>query len=222
MPDAALRPIVDEFPPPGAPPSALPSPASARSRFVDAALACLAGRAWARTTADDIARAAGMSRATLYRTFPGGRDEVLAAVVHSEVARLFEAVGAAVADARDLAGALAAALVVSVRHLSSHAALRGLLESEPGLLLAHLAFDRLDRVLDASSRLGAPLLARWLPEEEARRTAEWLTRLVLSYVSCPSPGIDLGDPADACRVATSYVLPGVRAMGVERGRPLWT
>ena len=57
---------------------------------------CLARYGTAKTTVDDIARQAGVSRATIYRVFPGGRDEILAAVVDTEVARLFSALGACV------------------------------------------------------------------------------------------------------------------------------
>jgi AcrR family transcriptional regulator len=42
-------------------------------RVVDAALRCLAREGLRGTTVDDIASDAGVSRATLYRAFPGGR-----------------------------------------------------------------------------------------------------------------------------------------------------
>ena len=51
---------------------------SQRVRIVDAALRCLARQGTAKTTVDDIAREAGLSRATLYRTFSDGKDGVLA------------------------------------------------------------------------------------------------------------------------------------------------
>ena len=62
---------------------------STRVRIVDGALRCLARQGIAKTTVDDIARAAGLSRATAYRTFPRGKEGILAAVVETEVARLF-------------------------------------------------------------------------------------------------------------------------------------
>ena len=64
-------------------------------------------RGCAGPTVDDVASAAGVSRATLYRAFPGGRDTILAAVVDAECDRLFGAVAAAVAGAADLDAALA-------------------------------------------------------------------------------------------------------------------
>src|ERR1700722_18080436 len=62
-----------------------------RVRIADAANRCVARRGVAKTTVDDVAREAGCSRATVYRTFPGGKEEVISAVVDTEVARLFSA-----------------------------------------------------------------------------------------------------------------------------------
>ena len=42
---------------------------------IDAALRCIARWGVAKTTLDDVAREAGCSRATVYRVFPGGKDE---------------------------------------------------------------------------------------------------------------------------------------------------
>ncbi len=62
-------------------------------RIIDGALVCLARHGTVKTTVDDVAREAGVSRATVYRAFPGGRDEILGAVVDTEMARLFSALG---------------------------------------------------------------------------------------------------------------------------------
>ena len=43
-------------------------------RILDAAIACVAVQGVRATTVDDVAHAAGCSRATVYRTFPGGRS----------------------------------------------------------------------------------------------------------------------------------------------------
>jgi AcrR family transcriptional regulator len=56
---------------------------STRVRIVDGALRCLARQGVAKSTVDDIARQAGLSRATVYRTFPRGKDDILAAVVET-------------------------------------------------------------------------------------------------------------------------------------------
>ena len=55
---------------------------------------CIARWGVAKTTLDDIAREAGVSRATVYRTLPGGKDRLLAVVLDHEVGRFFHEVDA--------------------------------------------------------------------------------------------------------------------------------
>ena len=50
--------------------SAVAAP-STEQRLLEATLACLARHGIAKTTLDDVAREAGVARATLYRYFPG-------------------------------------------------------------------------------------------------------------------------------------------------------
>src|SRR3546814_15826893 len=86
-------------------PSADPVSTTSRDRIIAATYACVTRLGMAKTTMEDIAREADLSRATLYPAFPGGRDEVLDAVVTWEVARFFERVSEAIhADALDEIG----------------------------------------------------------------------------------------------------------------------
>ncbi len=160
---------------------------STRVRIVDGALRCLARQGIAKTTVDDIARGAGLSRATVYRTFPRGKEGILAAVVETEVARLFSSLAVVMGEATDLEDVLVAGMVESARRLGSHEALAYLLEHEPGAVLPYLTFGELDRVLLVAGDLAAPFFARWLEPEQASRAAEWAVRIVLAYCSDPSP-----------------------------------
>ncbi len=56
----------------------------ARDRLVDAAEVCFSRFGVAKTTLEDIAGEAGVSRATVYRYFEGGRDEIILGVVLRE------------------------------------------------------------------------------------------------------------------------------------------
>jgi len=188
---------------------------STRVRIVDGALGCLARQGVAKTTVDDIARAAGLSRATLYRTFPRGKEGILAAVVETEVARLFSSLAVAMGEATDLEDVLVAGMVESARRLRSHAALSYLLEHEPGAVLPHLTFAGLDHLLMVAGDLAAPFFARWLEPEQASRAAEWAVRIVLAYCSGPPAGTDLTDPGDARALVRTFVLPGILALRVD-------
>ena len=191
---------------------------STRVRIVDGALRCLARQGIAKTTVDDIARAAGLSRAPVYRTFPLGKEGILAAVVETEVARLFSALAVAMGEAGDLEDLLVTGMVESARRLSSHEALRYLLLHEPGTVLPYLTFSRLDRVLLAAGDLAAPFFGRWLEPEQASRASEWAVRIVMAYCANPAPGRDLTDPRDTRALVRTFVLPGILALRVESER----
>ncbi|HVC15397.1 MAG TPA: TetR/AcrR family transcriptional regulator [Acidimicrobiales bacterium] len=188
---------------------------SSRVRVVDATLRCIARFGLHKTTVDDVAREAGVSRATLYRLFPGGKDAVVRAVVETETARLFSDLGAAMGEARDLDTLLVAAIVGAARRLSSHAALTYLLEHEPGTVLPHLAFSGLDRVLGVAGSFAAPFLGRWLGPDDAVRAAEWAARIVVSYLACPRDGVDLTEPADVRHLVETFVVPGIQALALR-------
>jgi AcrR family transcriptional regulator len=195
---------------PARPPADLASPH--RIRIIDGTLACLARHGTAKTTVDDIARRAGVSRATVYRVFPGGRDEILAAVVDTEVARLFSALGVRLGTASDLTDALVGGIVEASSRIRNHAALGYLVANEPEMVLGHLAFDESNRLLTTASRFTAPFLARWMTPSEAERVAEWATRIVLSYAIAPSALTDLTDPDDAQRLVSTFLIPGIEAL----------
>jgi AcrR family transcriptional regulator len=185
---------------------------SQRVRIVDATLRCLARQGLGKTTVDDIAREAGISRATLYRTFPGGKESVIAGVVDTEAARFFSALAVAMGEAHDLEDVLVAGMVEAATRLSTHEALGYLLEHEPGTVLPHLAFARMDDLLLSVGDMAAPFFARWLDPDQAARAAEWAIRIVISYLSCPDDEVDLTDPDSARWVARCFVLPGILAL----------
>ena len=185
---------------------------STRGRIVDATLRCLARQGLAKTTVDDIAREATLSRATLYRTFPGGKDAIVAAVVESEVGRLFSSLAVVMGEPDDLEDVLVAGMVDAARHLGTHAALAYLLAHEPGVILRHLTFADLDRVLFVAGDFAAPFFARWLSPDAASRAAEWAVRIVLAYVADPAPNTDLADPGDTRALVRTFVMPGILAL----------
>ena len=191
-----------------------------RVRIIDGTLACLARHGTLKTTVDDIARQSGVSRATVYRAFPGGREQILGAVVDTEMARLFSALGVRLGTARELADALVGGIVEASVRLRDHAALHFLVDHEPGIILGHLAFADSDRLLTTASRFTAPFLARWMPPAEAERVAEWAARIVLSYAISPSDRTDPCDPLQVRRLVTTFMLPGIDALHSTAAPPI--
>jgi AcrR family transcriptional regulator len=185
---------------------------STRVRIVDATLACLARQGLGKTTVDDIAREARFSRATLYRTFPGGKDAIVEAVVETEVARLFSALAVVMGEATDLEDVLVAGMVEAARRLGDHGALNYLLLHEPGVILPRLTFADMDQILFTAGDFAAPFFARWLSPDQASRAAEWAVRIVLAYLADPAPGTDLSDADDTRALVRAFVMPGILAL----------
>jgi AcrR family transcriptional regulator len=185
---------------------------STRVRIVDATLSCLSRQGLSKTTVDEIAREAGFSRATLYRTFPGGKDAIVEAVVETEVARLFSSLAVVMGEATDLEDVVVSGMVEAARRLGEHPALAYLLAHEPGVILPYLTFADLDRILIVAGDFAAPFFGRWLSPDEASRAAEWAVRIVLAYLADPAPGTDLADPRDTRALVRSFVMPGILAL----------
>jgi AcrR family transcriptional regulator len=184
---------------------------SLERRVVDGALRCIARWGVAKTTADDIAREAGVSRATLYRAFPGGRDVVLGAVLRHEVGRFFTTVACELDQADTLEDLLVCGFVEADKFLRAHAALRYLVVHEPERVLPGSTIERLSRVVALAAAFAEPHLARFVGDDDARAAAELVTRLAISYALVPSTTLALDDEASVRRFIRTYVLPGLTA-----------
>ena len=183
------------------------------AKVVEGALRAIARYGLTKLTVDDVAREAGISRATLYRYFPG-RGAVLAAVVAAETESLQRGLDEALGETTTLAGALAAVAGFGARAFAGHAALQHLLATEPGTVLPHLCFTGADSLLGVAADRIAPHLCRFMGPLEARRTGEWLARIVLSYGLAPPPG-----PAETAvlSVVREFVIPAAEERSGQTG-----
>jgi AcrR family transcriptional regulator len=187
---------------------------SHEDRITAAALRCIARWGVAKTTLDDVAREAGISRATVYRVFPGGKDGLMDAVARTEARSFFTGVAAAMSMATTLEDVLVVGMAEAGRRMLGHEALRFLMAHEPETVLSRLAFAKLDEVLAAAATVAAPHLERHLTPDDARRAAEWAARLVLSYACTPGDShVDIADEASVRRLVRTFVLPGLVSKG---------
>lgn len=189
----------------------MPNPA--RERLLEATLACVARYGIAKTTIEDVARQAGLSRATVYRRFPGGKDQLVNATIAWEAARFFDRLAVAVADAPDLETLLVDALVFANLAFEEHAVLQKVLETEPELLLPQLTVEstRITAFVRAFL-LGAFERSRTslVPGVDVERAADHVARLVLSFVGTPGRW-DLTDRAQVTQLVRTELLAGVLA-----------
>ena len=112
-----------------------------RTRILEGTYACVAAQGIARTSLADAARVAGVSRATLYRYFPGGRDELIGAVIGFEVVRFFMRLAETVQDADDLEQLLVDGIVFAHRAIEEHEVLQRVLATEPELVVPRLTLE---------------------------------------------------------------------------------
>src|SRR6478736_7498839 len=122
-------------------PNPTPDPLTLRDRLLAATYRCVSRFGLAKTTIDDVAKESGLSRATIYRQFPGGRDELLLETVGWELGNYFTDLGDHVRDAPDLAELLERGLAYAHRSVTEHEVLRKILDTEPERLLPLLTVE---------------------------------------------------------------------------------
>jgi len=180
---------------------------SAEDRVLDAAKRCCDRWGMAKVTIDDIANEAGISRATLYRLFPGGKDVLYEALRRRETAAFFAELDEHIARADSFEDLLVRIVVEATHQLRSDEHLQMMLASQPGDVAADLTIDGLPVIVENATALLAPRVARWIGENRAAELAELLTRVVVSYFLAPSRFVDLGEPASAGQFVRNHVLP---------------
>ena len=178
------------------------------ARVVEAMIDCISRWGVAKTTADDIARAAGISRATLYRVFPGGMDVAFDALVRHETGRFFETVSARLALVESLEETIVIGFVEAARFLLDHGPLQYLLAHEPEQVLPTAASHRLQGAFAIATAFTAPYLRPFVTDDAvAASRADWLVRQFFSYALVPTPSLVLTNEADVRRFVRTYLLP---------------
>lgn len=190
-------------------PQALPS--ATERRVLEAAKACCARWGIDKVTIDDIAAESGVSRATLYPMFPGGKDVLFEAMRLRELEDFFERLAAQIAGAVSLEDLLVRTVVAATHEMRADDHLAVMLASEPGDTLGQLTVDGLPRIIRVATVFLAPLVDSYLPRREAARLVELLARLVISYFLAPSDHVDLGDPESAATFIRTFITPAFEA-----------
>ena len=181
-----------------------------RERLLQATYDCVARWGLAKTTVEDAAREAGVSRATVYRYFPGGREELIGAVVSWEFARFFLRLYEEVQDAETLEEVMERGLVFAHRALTEHEVLQRILQTEPEILLPRLTVEANETHKLVAAFLTPYLVRHGMAEgADLDASADFLARMVLSYIGSPGRW-DLSDPAQVARLVRAELLAGIR------------
>lgn len=190
---------------------------SLRDRVLDAAVVCVDRGGLGRISLEDVAAQASVARATIYRHFPGGRDQLIREAVDREVGRFWRDLAVSVRHLDGIEARLVAGLVEARARLEGHALLQRLLRQEPGDIVSVLA-ESGPAVYEVLATYLEDLLSieRLRDGVDRREAAEYLARLVVSHISVPG-GWDLGDEPAVRRLVRRQFLAGV-IDGIEPDR----
>jgi AcrR family transcriptional regulator len=176
---------------------------------LDSAAACYLTLGVTKTTAADIARAAGISRATLYRRF-GSHEAIFLAVLERESVDMAAHVQRLLAGVTDPAERLVESMILSLGLIGSRPVHAAIFTGESAAWAAGRAFrtEALRRIGETAIR---PLLAPagggvGLSDEVVADLVDWILRILISYAAVPGPAGRT--PGEIRRQLTALFLPG--------------
>ena len=142
--------------------------------YLDAARACMLDVGWKRTTLTDVARRAGVSRMTIYRTWPD-----MQSLLADLMTREWTGVVAAVPHTGTTPEEIAEGVVAAVRALRGNALFRRILDVDPELVVPYL-LDRRGRSQELILEVLAEQIGRGQSDGTVRAGApDLLARTVL-------------------------------------------
>jgi len=190
-------------------------PLSLHDRLLAATYRCVEHFGMGKTTIEDIVKESGVSRATIYRQFAGGRDELLRETVAWELTNYFNRLADQVRDAPSLDELLRRGLAFAHRSVAEHAVLRKVMDTEPERLLPLLTTESA-KTLPFIADFLLPYLrreadaGRLRPGVDIDRAAEYLARAILSLIGAPGRW-DLDDPDQVSDLVAVELLGGIAA-----------
>lgn len=160
-----------------------------------------------RANVDDVARAAGVSRSTLYRAYPN-KEALLAAVVFRETSAFFDELDEIAADLPPQE-AIIECFVRGMTMMRDIPVLGRLGQTEPEMVTGigngmgnggSLILLHADRVARTLRRSGARM-----PDDELHLVGELLLRLASTFLLDPSGSLDVTDPVAVRDYAKRYL-----------------
>ena len=187
---------------------------TSQPRDIEAAIfaavdSCVTQWGWDKVTMDDICVTAGVSRATVYRLFPGGRDVLFEAVRLGKLEDFFTAMRAHVEGSESLEDLLVRCIVIASIELQHDEHLAMMLASVPGETLGDLTVSGLGRIVRVATAFITPLTDEFIPGDESVLIVDVMCRLVISSYLSPSSTIDFTNEDAARLFVQRFVLPAL-------------
>ncbi len=175
------------------------------SRVLDATKLAIEKWGVSRFTVSDVCDLANVSRATVYRMFPGGKEVLLEALHVRSLDEFFTTLLARADGAKSLEDLLVRCIVSATSELRNDQHLAMMLATEPGTTLMQFTIDGLSRIVRVAASYLAPLVADFLPKREADALVEVLARLVISYFLTPSDRYDFTNEASVAKFLHMHI-----------------
>ena len=195
------------------------SDTSAQPRDIEAAIfsavdSCVTQWGWDKVTMDDICVTAGVSRATVYRLFPGGRDVLFEAVRLGKLEDFFTAMRANVEGSASLEDLLVRCIVVASSELQHDEHWAMMLATVTGETLGDLTVSGLGHIVRVATAFITPLTDEFIPADEAAHIVDVMCRLVISYYLSPSPTLDFANEDATRTFVRTFLLPSTSSVVV--------
>lgn len=183
-------------------------------RILDAALEQFTLLGLRRSSVDDVAKRAGVSRVTVFRRFQS-KDRLVEATLLRELGRFFQRLDAAVAPLPTMEERVVEGFVVALRHTRAHPLFGGLLRLEPDVVLPHLTVQGGSSLSATAAYLTGHLRraqqAEGRPDEDPGPVAELMVRVAVSFLLNPAGCIEMDDEDQARAFARRYLAPLLNA-----------
>jgi len=179
-------------------------------RILDGALEQFRDGGLTRTTMDDVARRAELSRVTIYRRFQN-KNALIEAVLLRECRRCLAALDDAVGELPHIEQRLVEGFVFALRYAREHPLVGGLLRVEPQVILPFMTV-RAELALAAvrgflAVRLRHARDAGELAEVDIEPVAELMARIAASFLLSPYGCIPMRTDDDARAFAQRFLVP---------------
>lgn len=188
---------------------------SREAEIVEAALRCFRQFGMQKTTLQDVADAAGLSRATVYRYFPD-RAVLIAAAIDRATRDMYERAAAAADRAKTLEGQIAAFVEEQVRAGVDQRARQRVRATERDADFVEAYLERADRAAQTRIQFLEPYVSAAHARGELRadisvaEACEWISIAMFSMIFWPSGRFfDADDPKNVSRYFARHICRGL-------------
>ncbi len=180
-------------------------------RILDGALEQFQETGLTRTTMDDVARRADLSRVTIYRRFQN-KNALVEAVLLRECRRCLEALDRAVAGQLGIGDRMVEGYVFALRYAREHPLVGGLLRVEPQVILPFMTVHAEPALVAVRTFLAMHLrrardAGELAQQADVEPVAELMARIAVSFVISPYGCIPMRTDDEAREFARRFLIP---------------